>query len=760
MEIDVLTNRYDNSRSGVNSKETLLNTENVSISRFGKLFSRTVDGDLYAQPLIASNIVINGNRRNVVFLATSRNWVYAYDADQADEVLPLWSVNLGHPVPRDDVYNSYLNFAAEVGITSTPVIELDGKGGGTIYVVAKTRIVERNARVFRYEINALDIRTGKHRSKTGGPALIQASVHDARNRVITFGAQLQLNRPGLLLSDGVLYLAFGSHGDQDPFYGWIMAYNARSLRQLAVYNTAPDWGEGGVWQSGTGLAADAEGFVYAVVANGESPSENEKKHPPIRPPNSVDKPVYGNAILKLKLVRKRGGSELRVADWFTASNTFQLNETDNDLLGGPVLFDVTVAAGASGKMVLAGGKDGNFYLADRTNLGRWMAGENTAIRQIAPLCNFHIHGAPIVWKRSESETVGFVWSEKDFLKCFLIKDAKFVAKPLSTSDYGFPQDELRMPGGMLSVSCSGTDEGSGIVWASHPTDDDSMNKTVDGTLRAYDARNLDVELWNSDMDAEGNDRVGSFAKFCPPVVANGKVYMATFSRELAVYGLFSEIGKPERSNNVGIFQLSSIGTGIQQSGSYTCSRYNLRITGQGIGATNDSFLFASVNRDSDHEQEIEITARVDGVNAPQYPNARVGVMIRKFEQDSSQEQHRFAALVVTNQNQVLFLHRDGEGAVAQQDGPVDVTLPCFLKLTATKVISLPGFIEYEGMTSLDGINWKMVSAMTRIRIDGRLMIGLAVTAQTGPSADTSSFQAHASFSKVEIVPAISDVTVN
>jgi hypothetical protein len=291
-----------------------------------------------------------------------------------------------------------------------------------------------------------------------------------------------------------------------------------------------------------------------------------------------------------------------------------------------------------------------------------------------------------------------------------------------------------------------------------------MNQTVLGTLRAYDARNLNNELWSSDMDAEGSDRVGSFAKFCPPVVANGKVYMATFSRELAVYGLFSEIGKKPRDQDCGIFQLQGVsyaGAPVQQSGSYACTRYDLRITGQGLGGVQDSFQLAYVNRDADNESEIGITARLDGINAPQYPNPYAGVMIRKYGDTTANIQPnatRYAAVIVTKDKKVLFLHRDVDGGPTTQDGPLMVTFPCFLRLTATKLLNEPGFIEFVGEYSDDGIDWKIVSAMTKIAIDGRLMVGLAVTAQLGKIADTTTDQAHASFSRVAVNPAVSNVT--
>ena len=190
-------------------------------------------------------------------------------------------------------------------------------------------------------------------------------------------------------------MAFGSHGDVGDFYGWIMAYDSKSLKQLASYNTAPDWGQGGVWQSGTGLAADDEGYIYAVVGNGERPSTNAKKNPPIVPPRNILKPVYGNSILKMELNQKGAEASLDVVDWFTASDTMDLNELDNDFIGGPVLFDVPPADGSSGHLIIGGGKDGKIYLGDRNFLGNWMAGTNRRILQAEKLCSFHIHGAPV-----------------------------------------------------------------------------------------------------------------------------------------------------------------------------------------------------------------------------------------------------------------------------------------------------------------------------------------------------------------------------
>ena len=326
--VEVLTNRYGPERIGANLEEKDLTPSNVKVNTFGKLFGRPVDGDLYAQPLIVNNLIIAGRKhRSVVFLATSRNTVYAYDAEDANDSLPLWETNLGEiftpprfPVPRDAIFPGYLNFASEVGITSTPVIDRDLRGkGGTMYVVAKTISgPDSKSRKpnFGYHIHALDILTGRPAAAVAGgqPVLIDAMAASTTKTVAGFDAQWHLNRPALLLLDDVLYLAFGSHGDEGTFWGWVMAYDARTLTKLGVHCTAIDWGEGGIWQSGNGLAGEttkmpdgsSHHYVYAVVGNGQRPiPEAEAGKIPVAQPNIptvISEPFYGNSILKLELV--------------------------------------------------------------------------------------------------------------------------------------------------------------------------------------------------------------------------------------------------------------------------------------------------------------------------------------------------------------------------------------------------------------------------------------------------------------------------
>jgi hypothetical protein len=789
--IHVLTNRYANSRVGVNLAETKLNVANVNDAGFGKLFARAVDGDLYAQPLIVSGMTIRGATCNVVFLATSRNTVYAYEADDPEACLPLWSTNLGSPMPRDDIFkslgqtNHYLNFASEIGVTSTPAISFRD-GGGLLYVVAKTRSVSDlgggTSRTYSHKIHALDLATGRHAPIPNNPMEIRATARKSDGSLITFDPLFQLNRPGLLLQDGVLYIAFGSHADKGEFYGWIMAYDATTLQQRAVYCTAPDWGEGGVWQSGCGLAGDDDGFVYAVVGNGEEPDNHMDELPDLESPTGIQAPVYGNAILKLRLRATPGqGETLEVVDWYTAPDVMDLNALDNDLMGGPVLFEAPGGDGSPEKLVLGGGKDGRFYLLDRDKMGKWApltGGEPShwdpqtkqwirwqgATRpknavQDDQFCAYHIHGAPIIWKRrSGADVAAFVWSEKDALKAIPFRSGRFVyvETPQTTSAYRFPADEMRMPGGFLALSADGDEDGTAIVWASHPTDDDAMNKTVAGTLRAYDARDLSRELWNSDQDADGSDRVGAFAKFNPPVIANGKVYLATFSRELAVYGLYSDLGTTRLTRDAGIFELRGFGPNIDGNCVYSCSRYDLIASGEGLKGRVDSFFFAFRVIDLNEQPRISITARLGGLNdlppIPDNPGAIAGIMIRKFGEPGDVPRLRYAAVAVTADNNALFQGRNKDGANSSRyTQPVAATLPRWLRLSCEPAAA-SGSFSFKAEISADGLAWRALGDPASIPMDGRVMVGLAATAQAATPPGQVAPKVQARFSEVMVTP--------
>jgi hypothetical protein len=847
--VSVLTNRNSNARTGAYLHETILRPANVNVTTFGKLFSRTVDGDLYAQPLIVSGLKLGQDPAgNVVILCTSRNWVYAYDADQPTHCLPFWQVNLGPPVARNDIFDGYTNFAGEIGIISTPVIDLQKSGQGILYVVAKSRVEGVDAKDkegFAYKIHALDIRNGKpfdFGEEAGSavcenPKIITARATDpATGQSAQFDAKWHLNRPGLLLLEGVLYLAFGSQGDKGEFWGWIMAYDALTLEQLAVHCTALAWGEGGIWQSGCGLAGEsvvgADGqsrsYVYAVVGNGQKPIPEMDDHvlPRLHTiPAQIDAPFYGNCLIKLTLVPStspllsdrppsQGDPQTRfrfdIVDWFTASNCFDLNEADDDFIGGPVLFTAQGIDGKPTDIALGGGKDGKFYLCDRNHFGRWQpvvgrdpfalwdnnfkfkepitlpyqvsTGDVQAhkswaksingktqnqILQDDQLCNFHIHGAPVLWQKSDRDVTAYVWSEKDCCKAYLYSGGKFDTLQ-STSEYRFPARENRMPGGILALSADGTREGTGIVWASHPTDDDGMNKTVKGTLRAFDAGDLNVELWTSDKNPDGEDRLGDFAKFCPPVVANGKVYVATFSRELVVYGLLE---KDRTSSKCDFWDLAGIGANVHGSCKSACARYNLSATGEGLagpgpaapsgtgdpGESRDSFYFANVVIDTLEEPEISITARVLGIrpsgSGAKTPEGLAGVMIRAFDEGGNLPFVPYASMVFSSVMGTLFLRRLTDKSPPIQDRLKDYFYPNWVRVSCEATEKI-GVSRFTGAFSSDAIHWQQVGPVVEIEISGRVMVGLVAAVQGDRTKTATANNVLASFSDVVVAPRI------
>jgi hypothetical protein len=516
--VAVVTRSNDLGRTGANLNEVVLSTANVSAAQFGKLFSRAVDGHIYTQPLYVPGVNVPGKGvHNVVYVATQHNTVYAFDADDPAASAPLWQVSLGTSVPlpnADFGPPGFANIEVEVGIVGTPVID---SSSGTLYVVALTRepVPATCPCAYVHRLHALDLYTGAE--KLGGPVVISGSalrLAGGQTVQVTFDSKQHLQRPGLLLSQGRVYAAFGSYGDWQPYHGWIFGHDASTLQPVSIFNTTPTGAQGSIWQGGQGLAADVSGSIYAATANGTFDL-------------NLGGPNYGDSILKLSPVPAAGGV-LPVADWFTPFNQADMDNNDMDMgSAGPVLIPGT-------SLVLAGAKTGELFLVDSAGMGHYNgpSGPDLIVQRFY-VANGSLFGSPVYWNSPSGGRV-YVWGSKDGLKEFSFDGTRFQTTPVavrSTSLGGIH------PGGILALSASGSTAGSGILWASNPTTDAS-SQTVPGVLRAYDAANVGVELWNSEQNS-AHDRVGNFAKFTPPTVADGKVFLATFSGELQVYGLFT-----------------------------------------------------------------------------------------------------------------------------------------------------------------------------------------------------------------------------
>jgi hypothetical protein len=523
-EVAVLTQHNDLARTGANLNETLLNTSNVNAQQFGLLFQRAVDDQLYSQPLLMSNVDLGTKgKHNLVLLATVNDSVYAFDADDPSVTSPYWQLSFLGPdvvAPRNDDMTGacggdYSDFSGKLGIVSTPVIE---PVSGTLYLVARTKEHGTN---YVQRLHALDLRTGAERPNS--PVIITATCpghgHGHANGVLTFDPQRQNPRAGLALVNGIVYIGWASHCDWGPYHGWLLGYDAKTLQQAVVYNTTPDGANGGIWMSGQAPAADSEGNLYLGVGNGTVGTRANPGDPINR----------GESLLKLT----RRGASLQLVGWFTPFNWQDLENTDNDFgNSGTLLIPGT-------SLAFSGSKEGKVYLVNRDHMGG-LSLSNTdtnivqSIQVSPPGSSSGLFGAPVWWDGPEA-SCAYLWCKHDFLRQYKYDPAagRFILPEFAR---GPAAARASMPGGILSISADGKRAGTGILWATHAVGCDGNHNVCPGILRAYNAQNVSTELWNSDQ-VKTRDAVGNFAKFVPPTVANGKVYLATFSNRLNIYGL-------------------------------------------------------------------------------------------------------------------------------------------------------------------------------------------------------------------------------
>jgi hypothetical protein len=482
----VLTMHNDVARTGQNLQETQLTTANVNSSAFGKLFSRPVTGQIYAQPLYVPNVAISGQgTHNVVYVATEHDQVYAFDAD-GNGSQPLWQDSFIDPakgittVPTDQYH--CMNLVPEMGITSTPVID---PSSGTIYLAVAT---EENHKVVQ-RLHALDLTSGTE--KFGGPVVLQATYHGVK-----FDPR-QVQRTGLLLLNGNVYLAFAALCAKFPWHGWVLGYGAQTLSQTAVFNTTPSGSRGGIWQSDGGLASDGSD-LYCMAGDGSFDANKGGKN-------------YGMSALKLTSTGK-----LSVLDYFTPYNEAKLSRQDLDLGSGGVLLLPTQGGQHPNEMIGAD-KTGAIFVMDRDEMGKFHANSNDVVQQLQGSV-YGYHDTPAYWQ----ENLYYAGS-RDHLDMYSITNGLLSSKPVSKSSTIFEP-----PGSTPSVSSNGAQYG--IVWAL-----ELITPGKPAILHAYDATNVATELYNS-TQAGKRDTAGLANKFQVPTIANGKVYVGT-RVELDVYGL-------------------------------------------------------------------------------------------------------------------------------------------------------------------------------------------------------------------------------
>ena len=501
------TYHSDNLRTGQNLNETVLTPANVNPTAFGKLFTLPLDGLTLASPLYVENVAIPGQgTHNVVYIATEHDSVYAYDADGKSST-PLWKTSFIDPahgittVPAADT-GECCDIAPEIGITSTPVIDPVSK---TIYVVAKTKEGSGGQTNYVQRLHALDLTTGAE--KFGGPVVIQASVpgtgNGSVNGQLPFDSLRENQRTGLLLLNGNIYFAFASHGDNQPYHGWVLGYNATTLQQTLAFCATPNTEGAGIWMSGAGIASDATGSLYYITGDGEFDGTRE----------------WGDSYIRMTPAGV-------VSDYFTPMNQDALNQGNHDLGSGGALL-LPDQPGTHPHEMVSSGKDGTIYLVDRDNMGHY---STTANNIVQTLPNVFPHGTPEPGNFIPPVYYGgyvFFSPLADNLQGFKLTNGLLATSATLRSAAVFPDR-----GGPMAVSANGSN--NGILWAVQRNGTGSP-----GVLYAYDPLNSTggvlKELYDSSA-AGSRDTLDIASKFSSPLVANGKVFVAGVTT-LTVYGL-------------------------------------------------------------------------------------------------------------------------------------------------------------------------------------------------------------------------------
>ena len=506
-QTNVLTYHNNVARTGSNLAETTLTPSNVNAANFGKLFQATLDGVVDAQPLYVAGVAIpNHGTHNVLIVAPENDSLYALDADTGAQLWKLSLLDTGETASDD---RGCGQVTPTIGITSTPVIYLKpGTAEGVIFAVAMSKDSSGN---YHQRLQEVYLRAGK-RVAAGVEitATYPGTGEDSQNGFAYFDPKQYKERSGLLLLNGVLYLAWASHCDDAPYTGWIMGYDATTLARTMVIDVTPNGGEGAIWGAGAGLAADPGGFIYFLDANGTFDTTLDAQGFPA----SGD---YGNAFVKLSAA----SGTLTVTDYFTMSNTTNESNGDVDLGSGGalVLPEMTDSSGHVQQLAIGAGKDGNIYLVDRLNMGKFSPQNDSAIYQeLDGALPGGIWSMPAYYNGSVYfGEVGGPIQEFQFSKALLS------STPTSVTGTSFPY-----PGATPSISANVDTDG--ILWA------EENNSTA--VLHAYRAGNLAQEIYNTSQAANGRDNFGSGNKFMVPTIVNGKVYVGT-PNGVAAFGLLT-----------------------------------------------------------------------------------------------------------------------------------------------------------------------------------------------------------------------------
>ncbi len=515
----VLNWKGGNSRNGLYANETTLTPANVNTTQFGKKGVFHADGLIIAQPLLVSSVDMGAaGTHNVLIVASEHDSIFAFDADNPSAA-PLWQRSYLDPAngvtTMADNFGGRTALGGEIGITGTPVID---SNTGAIYFVTT---IARNGKPEQW-LRAVDIKTGKD----FGPGSVQitASVPgDGKasvNGQIAFDPSIQNQRPGLALLNGNVLISWGSFSDFGVYHGWLMAYDATALKQVAVFNPTPqnqpndvvggpaDHGGGGsFWGGGAAPAIDSDGSIFIVAADGSNNADSGGQN-------------FGDSVLKLKL----NGNAFQIVDWFSPANRDCIDEADLEIGSGGVAI-LPADAGNGKNLAAVISKEGRLFILNRDSLGHFNAAGDTQIPAAFMVGNqtcFLGMGGGFAEGPNWQRLYGNVsyWNGNIYagaanapLKQYSFQNGIPNSTPLAQSG---TSSSLR---GMNTV-VSANGNTNGIVWA--------YEKSANGgqaILHAYDATNIGRELWNSNM-AGGRDSLPVATAFGVPVVLNGRVIAA------------------------------------------------------------------------------------------------------------------------------------------------------------------------------------------------------------------------------------------
>ncbi len=502
---NTLTYHNDISRSGLNDAETTLTLSNVSAKTFGKLKNFNTDGVVDAQPLYVAGLKIAGSTRNVVFVATEHDTVYAFDAESGKI---LWQKSLLQDDETPSTNQGCSQISPEMGVTATPVIDLSKGSHGAIYVVNMAHHTNGD---YHQRLNALDLTTGAQ--LFGGAREITASYPGAGENSsggnVVFDPGQYAERVGLLEWNGGIYTTWTSHCDEGAYTAWVLGYDASNLRPTSVLNLTPNGSQGGIWMGGAGLAATPT-KILLMDGNGTFDTTLNSKGFP-------SKQDFGNAFIRLGL---SGSGKLQVEDYYATDNTVQQSNADTDLGSGGVIIlpEVYDASGNWHHLAVGAGKDTNIYVVDRTDMGKYNPNGGKIYQVLSGVLPHGEFGAPVYFDNKV-----YFGGVNDNLKAFKISKAKLVSTPasLSANTFGYP-------GTTPVISSNGTK--NGIVWA--------VGHTTPAVLYAFDAEDLSQELYDSNQ-SDTRDQLRAVDHFISPLVANGRVYVPT-QTGVTVFGLLGD----------------------------------------------------------------------------------------------------------------------------------------------------------------------------------------------------------------------------